>query len=138
MRNSMEMPSSMKEVKSTTESAVKIEDVTLFGKLLSKQRGTKQSNEIAEKLGVIPSSVSAWENGRAFPEVGRESAVADAYGIKLEELIEVLEISKKARKLEKDALNHPRKFVPRGRSDTEVYGPGGDNGHRNSPKNPQP
>lgn len=134
--NNMEMPSSMREVKSE----VKMEDLTLFGKLLFNNRTKiikKQSNEIAEKLGVIPSSVSAWENGRAFPLVGRESAVADAYGIELKKFLEVLEISKKARKLEIDALN-PRKFVPRRRSDTEVYGPGGDNGHRNSPKNSQP
>lgn len=100
----MEIPSSAKEI----ESEAKIDDDKLFGKLLYDNRKfiiKKESKEIASEVGVSPSSVSAWENGRAFPEVGRESAVADAYGIKLEKLIKFfkfLEISKKAHQMKMD------------------------------------
>ena len=103
MSNSMEMPSLPSLVKKI-ESEEKIDDDKLFGKRLLKQRGTKQSNEIASEVGVSPSSVSAWENGRTFPDVGSESAAALAYGIELKEFLELLEFSRKAHQMKMDTL----------------------------------
>ncbi|MDO8686840.1 MAG: hypothetical protein Q7K11_01360 [Candidatus Berkelbacteria bacterium] len=90
---------------------VRIEDVTLFGKLLSKSRSAlgKNITEIVSEtaLATVPAT-RRWEQGDAFPEEDKLPAIAEAYSINLEELIRVLKISKEAREMEKNVRKNPK------------------------------
>ena len=58
-------------------------DLTKNGSLfrdLRKSKGLTQK-DIAEKLGVVPKTVSKWETGHGFPDVSMISALADIFGV---------------------------------------------------------
>ena len=58
-------------------------DLSKNGKLLydlRKKKGFTQK-QIAEKLGVVPKTVSKWERGRGFPDVSIISSLADILGV---------------------------------------------------------
>ena len=53
------------------------------GKLLCDLRKAKgmTQKEVADKLGVVPKTVSKWETGHGFPDVSTLSALADILGV---------------------------------------------------------
>ena len=53
---------------------------------LRKEKGYSQE-DLAEKLGVSRQAVSKWENGEASPDTNNLIALADLYGISLDELV---------------------------------------------------
>lgn len=58
-------------------------DLSKIGKLLCnlrKANGMTQK-ELADKLGVVPKTVSKWETGNGFPDVTTLSALADVLGV---------------------------------------------------------
>ena len=58
-------------------------DLLKNGKLLSDLRKTKgmTQKQVADKLGVVPKTVSKWETGHGFPDVSTLSALADILGV---------------------------------------------------------
>lgn len=58
-------------------------DLSKNGKLLCYLRKAKgmTQKEVAEKLGVVPKTVSKWETGHGFPDVSTVSALADILGV---------------------------------------------------------
>ncbi len=58
-------------------------DLSKNGKLLSDLRKAKgmTQKQVAEKLGVVPKTVSKWETGHGFPDVSALSALADILGV---------------------------------------------------------
>ena len=58
-------------------------DLNRHGKLLCDLRKTKgmTQKQVADKLGVLPKTVSKWETGRGFPDVSTISALADILGV---------------------------------------------------------
>ena len=52
----------------------------LLLRALRKNRGMTQK-EVAEKLGIVPKTVSKWETGHGFPDVSILSALADVLGV---------------------------------------------------------
>lgn len=58
-------------------------DLSKNGKLLCnlrKAKGMKQK-QVADKLGILPKTVSKWETGPGFPDVSTVSALADILGV---------------------------------------------------------
>ena len=58
-------------------------DLTKSGKLfydLRKAKGMTQK-EVAERLGVLPKTVSKWETGKGFPDVSVISSLAEVLGV---------------------------------------------------------
>ena len=49
-------------------------------RILRKEKGLTQK-ALAEKLGVVPKTVSKWETGRGFPDVSILSKLADILGV---------------------------------------------------------
>lgn len=96
--------------------ASRIEDVGMFGKLLSKSRSNlgKNVGETAIDLSVSSSSVIKWERGEIFPDEDKLPAIAIAYNIDLKELARVFGISKSAREMEKKS-RRSSKPIPRSR-----------------------
>ena len=58
-------------------------DLNKTGKLLGDSRKAKglTQKQVAEKLGVLPKTVSKWETGHGFPDVSALSALADVLGV---------------------------------------------------------
>lgn len=58
-------------------------DLCKCGELLRSLRlaGGMTQKQVAEKLGVMPKTVSKWETGRGFPDVSVVSALADVLGV---------------------------------------------------------
>ena len=58
-------------------------DLNRHGKLLCDLRKTKgmTQKQVADKLGVLPKTVSKWETGHGFPDVSTVSALADILGV---------------------------------------------------------
>ena len=58
-------------------------DLSKNGKLLCDLRKIKgmTQKEVADKLGVLPKTVSKWETGRGFPDVSTLSELADVLGV---------------------------------------------------------
>jgi len=58
-------------------------DLLKNGKLLCDLRKAKglTQKQVAEKLGVVPKTVSKWETGHGFPDVSTVSALADILGV---------------------------------------------------------
>ena len=58
-------------------------DLNKNGKLLCDLRKAKgmTQKEVADKLGVVPKTVSKWETGHGFPDVSTVSALADILGV---------------------------------------------------------
>ena len=58
-------------------------DLCKNGKLLCDLRKAKgmTQKEIADKLGVVPKTISKWETGHGFPDVSTLSDLADIYGV---------------------------------------------------------
>ena len=64
-------------------------DLAKNGKLvqrLRKEKGMTQK-ELAERLGVVPKTVSKWETGKGFPDVSLLSALADILGVNEKSLL---------------------------------------------------
>ena len=62
-------------------------DLSKNGKLLRdlrKEKGMTQK-QLADKLGVVPKTVSKWETGHGFPDVATLPTLADILGVRLEE-----------------------------------------------------
>ena len=64
-------------------------DLIKNGKLLRLLRKEKNltQKELAERLGVVPKTVSKWETGRGFPDVSMLSALAEILGVNEKSLI---------------------------------------------------
>lgn len=62
---------------------VKNMDLEKNGKLLCSLRKAKglTQKQVADKLGILPKTVSKWETGRGFPDVSTLSALADIFGV---------------------------------------------------------
>ncbi len=58
-------------------------DLNKNGKLLCDLRKAKgmTQKQVADKLGVVPKTVSKWETGHGFPDVSTVSALADILGV---------------------------------------------------------
>ena len=58
-------------------------DLNKNGKLLRDLRKAKgmTQKELAEKLGIVPKTVSKWETGHGFPDVSTLSVLSDALGV---------------------------------------------------------
>ena len=58
-------------------------DLSQSGKLLYDLRKAKglTQKEIAEKIGVLPKTVSKWETGKGFPDVSVISSLSDVLGV---------------------------------------------------------
>lgn len=58
-------------------------DLSKNGKLLCDLRKAKgmTQKQVAEKLGIVPKTVSKWETGNGFPDVSTVSALADILGV---------------------------------------------------------
>ena len=58
-------------------------DLSKNGKLLCDLRKAKgmTQKQVADKLGVVPKTVSKWETGHGFPDVSSVSALADLLGV---------------------------------------------------------
>lgn len=52
----------------------------LLIRTLRKSKGLTQK-DLAERLGVVPKTVSKWETGQGFPDVSIISSLADAFGV---------------------------------------------------------
>ena len=58
-------------------------DLNKNGRLLynlRKKKGMTQK-EVAEKLGILPKTVSKWETGHGFPDVATISKLAEVLGV---------------------------------------------------------
>ena len=64
-------------------------DLSKNGKLLRELRVEKGLTQkaLAEKLGVVPKTVSKWETGRGFPDTSSLSSLADVLGVSEKSLI---------------------------------------------------
>lgn len=62
---------------------VKTMDLIKNGKLLCDLRKSKgmTQKQVAERLGVMPKTVSKWETGHGFPDVSVVSSLADVLGV---------------------------------------------------------
>ncbi|MCR4719144.1 MAG: helix-turn-helix domain-containing protein [Firmicutes bacterium] len=58
-------------------------DLNKNGKLLCDLRKAKglTQKQVADKLGVLPKTVSKWETGHGFPDISTLSALADIFGV---------------------------------------------------------
>ena len=58
-------------------------DLSKNGKLLCDLRKAKKmtQKQLADKLGIVPKTVSKWETGRGFPDVSMLSSLADILGV---------------------------------------------------------
>ena len=58
-------------------------DLNKNGKLLCDLRKSKgmTQKQVADKLGILPKTVSKWETGHGFPDVSTVSALADILGV---------------------------------------------------------
>ncbi len=58
-------------------------DLSKNGKLLCDLRKAKglTQKQVADKLGIVPKTVSKWETGHGFPDVSTVSALADILGV---------------------------------------------------------
>lgn len=58
-------------------------DLIKNGKLLCDLRKAKgmTQKQVADRLGILPKTVSKWETGRGFPDVSTLSALADILGV---------------------------------------------------------
>lgn len=58
-------------------------DLCKNGKLLCDLRKAKgmTQKEVADKLGVVPKTISKWETGHGFPDVSTLSDLADIFGV---------------------------------------------------------
>ena len=58
-------------------------DLSKNGQMLCKLRKEKglTQKDVAERLGVVPKTVSKWETGHGFPDVSMLSALADILGV---------------------------------------------------------
>lgn len=115
---------------------VNMEDVTLLGKfltekrlLLNKQKSTeKLLKQIVSEIDVNVSTLLHWETGEVIPSEDKLPRIAQVYGIDLEELKKVFEISKAARQREKDARFNPKRKISLKRDG--IWGDGGSSGCR--------
>lgn len=55
---------------------------------LRKEKGLTQ-DELSEKLGVSPQAVSKWENGLSYPDITLLPAIAELFGVTVDELLSV-------------------------------------------------
>ena len=63
-------------------------DVEFSEKLMTLRRRAGLSQEqLADRLGVTRQSVSKWEGGAAMPELGKLVALADLFGVTLDDLV---------------------------------------------------
>lgn len=62
---------------------VEIMDLSKNGKLLANLRREKglTQKDIADRLGILPKTVSKWETGNGFPDVSYLSEIADILGV---------------------------------------------------------
>ena len=58
-------------------------DLIRCGKLLSNLRKAKgmTQKQVADRLGVLPKTVSKWETGKGFPDISVISALSDVLGV---------------------------------------------------------
>lgn len=67
-----------------------IEQRRVFARNLNRQLSLsgKTQKEVAEAIGVLPSTFNTWCTGAAIPRMGRVQLLADYFGIKKSELID--------------------------------------------------
>ncbi|MBQ4425701.1 MAG: helix-turn-helix transcriptional regulator [Lachnospiraceae bacterium] len=71
-------------------------DISNNIKRLRLSRGWNQS-QLAEKAGVTRQTISNWENGSSFPDIGMVGRLADAFGTDMDELLYPPSAPKKSR-----------------------------------------
>ena len=69
--------------------------------ILRRRAGLSQE-QLADRLGVTRQSVSKWEGGAAVPELGKLVALADLFGVTLDDLV------REGRELPESALSAER------------------------------
>jgi putative transcriptional regulator len=57
-------------------------------KEIRKSKGLVQKY-VAEKVGILPTQLSDWEAGRAYPRIDKAQKLAEVLGVGIEELYEV-------------------------------------------------
>ncbi len=73
-------------------------DLSKNGKLLCDLRKAKgmTQKQVADKLGIVPKTVSKWETGHGFPDVSTVSALADILGVSEKTILSgILELNTK-------------------------------------------
>lgn len=67
-----------------------IEQRRVFARNLNRQLSLsgKTQKEVAEAIGVLPSTFNTWCTGAAIPRMGKVQLLADYFGIKKSELID--------------------------------------------------
>lgn len=58
-------------------------DLSKSGKLIRDLRKAKEmtQKQVADRLEILPKTVSKWETGHGFPDVSMVSALADIFGV---------------------------------------------------------
>jgi transcriptional regulator with XRE-family HTH domain len=79
---------------------VQFGEVETFGTLLTTRRSGKPRSQYVARCHVGISTLTAWEDGRSFPENGKLPEISAAYDATMAELEVALEISRNARKRE--------------------------------------
>ncbi len=90
------------------------EQKKVFAKNLNKYLSIHnlQQKEVADKIGVIPTTFNSWCTGQSMPRMGKVQALADFFGIKKSDLIEekkdYSELNQKDKKEIDDYINDMR------------------------------
>lgn len=59
-----------------------------FGDLLTRSRGDRGQQEIADKLGVSQPTISSWEAESSYPRKSRLRRIAAVYGVEYARLVD--------------------------------------------------
>ena len=106
----------IRKSEATPERKVTVEDEVVFGIFLStaRQRINKSHSQIGKELGLRGSNSYKWENDFVLPDEKRLGAIAQVYGVNLEELKRVFKIAEEARDLAKEIRRPhvPKKLKP--------------------------
>ena len=65
-------------------------DLLKTGRLIADMRKEKgfTQKDLADRLGICAKTVSKWETGRGFPDVGLISGLSDIFGIDISKLLD--------------------------------------------------
>lgn len=110
------------------EKKATLEDLYIFDKELTRARKLikKGNTELAREIGTKTDDIHVWEDGTRFPTMDKIEAIARAYNLRLEELMEIFLRAKAARELEKTFKHKPISRFKR-TEHSDVYGsPAGD------------
>lgn len=112
---------------------VDVKDDILLGKFLNEKRllsnkengNEKLLKQIVSQIGVNISTLLHWETGEVLPSEDKLPLIAQVYGIDLEELKKVFDISHRAREKQKEVGKSLRRKGSSGLKENGIFGEGG-------------